>query len=71
MSEVTTTPPLSIEVTKAELTLALSKEGLAYQKLLQDGENLKFTKDNLVEEGASLKTLRTVKKKLEDTENPY
>ena len=70
MSEVTTTP-VSIEVTKAELTLSLSKEGLAYQQLLQDGENLKFTKDNLVEEGASLKTLRTVQNKLSDTENPY
>lgn len=70
MSELTTTP-ISAEVTKAELTLSLSKDGLAYQKLLQDGENLKFTKDNLVEEGASLKTLRTVQNKLSDTENPY
>ncbi len=70
MSELTTTP-ISAEVTKAELTLSLSKDGLAYQKLLQDGENLKFTKDNLVEQGASLKTLRSVQKKLGDIENPY
>jgi len=70
MSELTTTH-ISAEVTKAELTLSLSKDGLAYQKLLQDGENLKFTKDGLVEQGASLKTLRSVQKKLADFENPY
>ena len=70
MSELTTTP-ISSEVTKAELTLSLSKDGLAYQKLLQDGENLKFTKDGLVEQGTSLKTLRLVQKKLDEMENPY
>ena len=69
MSETTT--PIAIDVTKAELTIALSKEGLQYQQLLQEGENLKFTKDNLVEQGASLKTLRSVQKKLGDIENPY
>lgn len=69
MSETTT--PIAIDVTKAELQIALSKEGLQYQQLLQEGENLKFTKDNLVEQGASLKTLRTVQKKLGDIENPY
>ena len=69
MSETTTT--IAIDVTKAELQIALSKEGLQYQQLLQEGENLKFTKDNLVEQGASLKTLRTTQKKLEDIENPF
>lgn len=61
MSELTT--PVAIDVTKAELQIALSKEGLQYQQLLQEGENLTFTKDGLVEQGASLKTLRTVQKK--------
>lgn len=70
MSELTTTP-ISSEVTKAELTLSLSKDGLAYQKLLQDGENLKFTKDGLVEQGTSLKTLRVVQTKLDKMVNPY
>lgn len=69
MSETTT--PVAIDVTKAELQIALSKEGLQYQQLLQDGENLTFTKDGLVEQGASLKTLRSVQKKLGDIENPY
>ena len=69
MSETTT--PVAIDVTKAELQIALSKEGLQYQQLLQEGENLKFTKDNLVEERDSLKPLRNVKKKLEDKKNPY
>ncbi len=69
MSELTT--PVAIDVTKAELQIALSKEGLQYQQLLQEGENLKFTKDNLVEERDSLKPLRNVKKKLEDKKNPY
>ena len=69
MSELTT--PVAIDVTKAELQIALSKEGLQYQQLLQEGENLTFTKDGLVEQGASLKTLRAVQKKLGDIENPY
>ena len=69
MTESTT--PVAIDVTKAELTIALSKEGLQYQQLLQEGENLTFTKDKLVEQGASLKKLREVQKKLADKENPY
>jgi hypothetical protein len=69
MTESTT--PVAIDVTKAELTIALSKEGLQYQQLLQDGENLTFTKDKLVEQGASLKKLREVQKKLAEKENPY
>lgn len=69
MSETTT--PVAIDVTKAELQIALSKEGLQYQQLLQEGENLTFTKEGLVEQGASLKTLRSVQKKLGDIENPY
>ena len=69
MSETTT--PVAIDVTKAELQIALSKEGLQYQQLLQEGENITFTKDGLVEQGASLKTLRSVQKKLGDIENPY
>ena len=71
MIEQKTTTPVAIDVTKAELQIALSKEGLQYQQLLQEGENLTFTKDGLVEQGASLKTLRTVQKKLGDIENPY
>lgn len=69
MTESTT--PVAIDVTKAELTISLSKEGLQYQQLLQDGENLTFTKDKLVEQGASLKKLREVQKKLAEKENPY
>ena len=69
MSETTT--PVAIDVTKAELQIALSKEGLQYQQLLQEGENLTFTKDGLVEQGASLKTLRVVQTKLDKMVNPY
>lgn len=57
--------------TKAEMQLVLTKAGLAYQKLLQDGEAVVFTKENLNADQVVLKTLRTVKKKLEDVENPY
>lgn len=59
------------EVTKAELMISLTKEGLAYQQLLQDSENVVFTKDNLNEERSALVNLRKVKKKLEDAENPF
>lgn len=70
MSEVKTTA-ISIDVTKAELQVSLTKEGLQYQQLLQEGEDVKFTKENLAEQGGCLKTLRAVKKKLEEKENPY
>lgn len=70
MQEVKTTL-INIDVTKAELQVSLTKEGLQYQQLLQEGENVKFTKENLSEQGGCLKTLRSVKKKLEEKENPY
>ena len=50
MSNETTTTALTPEIVKAQLTVALSKEGLAYQNLLQACENVTFTKDNLNEE---------------------
>ncbi len=70
MSEVKTTA-ISIDVTKAELQVSLTKEGLQYQQLLQEGEDVKFTKENLAEQGGCLKTLRLVKKKIDDKVNPY
>lgn len=59
------------EVLKQELTLSLSKEGLAYQQLLQDAENVAFTKDNLNDERTALTSLRKVQKSLKDMENPF
>lgn len=60
-----------IDLTKAELQLSLSKEGLAYQTLLQQCEDVKFTRDNLNEERTSLINLRKVKSKLESISNPW
>lgn len=71
MSEILDKPIQSIDLTKAELQLALSKEGLAYQQLLQECENVVFNRDNLNEERTALVNLRKVKKKLSDTENPF
>lgn len=62
---------VSPDITKAELTLALSKEGLAYQTLLQECEDVVFTKDNLNDERTALVNLRKVKSKLAAAENPY
>jgi hypothetical protein len=59
------------DLTKAELTLALSKEGLAYQDLLQQAENVIFTKDNLNGERNALVSLRKVKSKLDAMQNPF
>lgn len=64
-------PLQSIDLTKAELQLALSKEGLAYQTLLQECENVTFTRDNLNDERTALVSLRKVKSKLEAAKNPY
>jgi hypothetical protein len=69
-NEITTTA-LTPEIVKAQLTVALSKEGLAYQKLLQDCENVTFTKDNLNEERTVLKDLRKVKSNLAGMTNPH
>lgn len=63
--------PFSLEKTKAEMTLALSKEGMAYQNLLQEGEDVVFTEDNVNEERSCIVNLRKVKKSLEDVVNPY
>lgn len=62
---------LTPAIQKAELILALSKDGLAYQQLLQESEDVVFTKENLNEERVALKNLREVKKKLEKMENPF
>ncbi len=64
-------PLQSLEITKAELQLSLSKEGLAYQQLLQDCENVVFNRDNLNEERTALVNLRKVKSKLAAAENPF
>jgi len=71
MTDTTPTTANPLELTAAELTLALSKDGLAYQTLLQESENVVFTKDNLNEERTALINLRKVKKKLEDATNPW
>lgn len=72
MNDTTAVAPMqSPDLTKAELTLQLSKEGLAYQTLLQECENVKFTRDNLNEERGSLINLRKVKTKLEAMQNPH
>lgn len=68
---LTPPPPFSPEKTKAELTLALSKEGVIYQTLIQECENVVFTKDNLGDERTCLVLLRKTKKQLEDADNPY
>lgn len=62
---------LTPEIVKAELQLSLSKEGLAYQQLLQECENVVFTRDNLNDERTALVNLRKVKSKLEAFENPF
>jgi len=59
------------DVTTSELILGLSKEGLAYQDLLQQAENVIFTKDNLNEERTALVSLRKVKSKLDAMQNPW
>jgi hypothetical protein len=71
MTNETTTTALTPEIVKAQLTVALSKEGLAYQNLLQACENVTFTKDNLNEERTVLKDLRKVKSNLAGMTNPY
>jgi len=70
-NQTTEKPLQSIDLTRAELTLSLSKEGLAYQTLLQECENVVFNRDNLNEERTALVNLRKVKSKLTAAENPW
>ena len=70
MTDTLQTTPTT-DLTKAELQLALSKEGLVYQQLLQECENVTFTKDNLNEDRSCLTNLRKVKSSLEKMENPH
>ena len=65
------TQNISPEIVKAELTLSLSKEGLAYQAILQECEDVVFTNDNLNEKRDCLVNLRKVKSKLAAIENPF
>jgi hypothetical protein len=71
MTNETTTTALTPEITKAQITLSLSKEGLVYQNLLQECEDVKFTNDNLNEKRDCLINLRKVKSKLAAMENPF
>lgn len=59
------------EVTKAEIALSLSKEGLAYQSILQEGNNIALTRDNLESEKPKFDLLVKVEKELKDLENPF
>lgn len=71
MSTDTLEKTVSPDITKAELQLALSKEGLAYQSILQQCEDVVFTNDNLNEQREKLTGLRKLKTKLEAMENPH
>src|SRR5689334_22853692 len=61
----------SLEVEKTGLSLKLTVAGLNYQRLIQEGELIVFTRENLDQDYSSLASLRKVKKQLEDEENPY
>lgn len=62
---------VSPDITKAELTLQLSKEGLAYQSILQQCEDVVFTNDNLNEEREKLVGLRKMESSLKNMDNPW
>lgn len=65
------TTEITTNVTTSELVLSLSKEGLAYQDLLQQAENVVFSKENLNEDRTALVSLRKVKSKLDAMSNPW
>jgi len=59
------------DLTQAQIILSLSKDGLAYQQLLQDAENIKVTRDNINQERLKVTILRKLKTKIEGLENPH
>lgn len=56
----------SLELVKTTINLELTKAGLNYQKLLQDAENIVFSKEDLDQDYSSLKKLRDTRKKIDD-----
>jgi len=58
-------------VTTSELMLTLSKEGLAYQELLQQCENVVFTNDNLEAERIKLTNIQKLETKIKNMVNPH
>jgi predicted nucleic acid-binding Zn-ribbon protein len=67
-----TTPNTSVvSTTKTEILVALGKLGLQYQKLLQAGEDISFTKDTINQDYEPLKKLREVSTAIKDMENPW
>jgi len=59
------------DVTTSELILGLSKEGLAYQELLQECENIVFTNENLNEQRPKLQGIQKLESKIKGLENPH
>lgn len=71
MSENTPAPKTSLEVTKTSLKLALTKAGYNYQKLLQEAEDVVFTKDNLTTAGVPIASLKKARAELDKKVNPH
>ncbi len=55
------------ELAKASFSVELIRDN--YEKLLQDAENITFTKENIKEDHAVFKTIRSVMKKLVDSKD--
>jgi len=73
MNNNTTQPTTEVvnTVITGEIKLRLSKLGLQYEKVLQDAENIKFSKETLDQDFAPLKKLRELSTKLAEEENPH
>jgi hypothetical protein len=60
---------LSLELTKSQILLSVASINL--QKMLQEGEQIVFSKETLQQDYAPLKQLKEAKSAIEKLENPY
>jgi hypothetical protein len=56
---------------KNSISIELIKAGYNYSELLQQAENIVFDRNNLEKDYSSLKKLREIKAKIEETKNPH
>lgn len=66
-----TTISNELQVATTEMNLELTKLGFNYQKMLQDAEDITFTKENINQDYAPLKKLREMETAISNLDNPH
>lgn len=71
MNDTELQKPQSVELIRSGLHLEITRLGLNYQKMLQDAQDIEFSKESLNQDYEPLKKLRELSGKLKSFKNPY